>query len=124
MDSARAQLSRPGLLRLAAPAAVLLAVTVAVLLVRVGLDHGAPATGARSGGRVAAASGREPPAHRRRPGAARASRVSTGRTYVVQTGDTLSAIAARRGTTVAALEALNPGVDPSALQVGQTIRVK
>jgi len=42
----------------------------------------------------------------------------------VQTGDTLSAIAARRGTTVAALEALNPGVDPSALQVGQTIRVK
>ncbi len=42
----------------------------------------------------------------------------------VQTGDTFGSIAGRNGTTVAQLEALNPGVSSNALQVGQQIRVK
>jgi LysM repeat protein len=46
------------------------------------------------------------------------------RTYTIQSGDTLGSIAAKTGTTVARLEQLNPGIDPSALRVGQTIRVQ
>ena len=45
-------------------------------------------------------------------------------TYTIQTGDTLGGIAAKTGTTVARLEQLNPGIDPTALRVGQTIRVQ
>jgi len=45
-------------------------------------------------------------------------------TYTVQSGDTLESIATKRGTTVARLEQLNPGADPTALRVGEKIRVK
>jgi lipoprotein NlpD len=52
-------------------------------------------------------------------------RVTVGGVYVrVRKGDTLGSIAARAGTSVARLERLNPGVSPTALQVGQRIRVK
>ena len=37
---------------------------------------------------------------------------------------TLASIAAKTGTTVARLEQLNPGIDPTALRVGDTIRVQ
>ncbi len=48
---------------------------------------------------------------------------STGGSYVVQPGDTLSAIAARAGTTVGALASLN-GLDPShSLLYGTTLRL-
>ena len=43
--------------------------------------------------------------------------------YVVQTGDTLGAIAARYGTTVASLMALNGISNPSMIFVGQNLRV-
>jgi len=46
------------------------------------------------------------------------------RAYTVQSGDTLESIAAKTGTTVARLEQLNPGVDPTALRVGEKIRVQ
>lgn len=41
--------------------------------------------------------------------------------YLVQPGDTLSAIAAQFQTTVEAIQALNPGVDPQRLAVGQPL---
>jgi LysM repeat protein len=44
-------------------------------------------------------------------------------TYTVQAGDTFSTIAAKLGATVAALEAANPGVNPSNLQIGQVIQL-
>lgn len=47
----------------------------------------------------------------------------TYRTYVVQPGDTLSGIAHRFDTTVAALAALNNISDPSKLRVGQVLRI-
>ena len=43
--------------------------------------------------------------------------------YFVKTGDTLGSIAERFGTTVDRLMELNPGIDPQALRVGETIRV-
>jgi len=39
-------------------------------------------------------------------------------------GDTLGTVADRYDTTVEALVELNPGVDPTGLQVGQRLRVK
>src|SRR5690606_26961867 len=43
-------------------------------------------------------------------------------TYVVRAGDSLSKIAARNGTTVAALRELN-GLRSDVIQVGQTIQI-
>ncbi|HML98407.1 MAG TPA: LysM domain-containing protein [Tepidiformaceae bacterium] len=45
------------------------------------------------------------------------------RTYVVRAGDTLSSIAAENGTTVDAIVALNPGLDPNTLPVGEEIQL-
>jgi LysM repeat protein len=44
-------------------------------------------------------------------------------TYSVRSGDTLASIAERLGTTVDRLMELNPGIDPQALRVGQSIHV-
>jgi len=43
--------------------------------------------------------------------------------YTIRAGDTLAAIAQRFNTTVASLLALNPGLNPSRLRVGQVILV-
>ena len=43
--------------------------------------------------------------------------------HLVEPGDTLGEIAGRYGTTVERLQALNPKVEPSALRVGQQIRL-
>ena len=43
--------------------------------------------------------------------------------YSVRSGDTLGVIAERLGTSVDRIVELNPGIDPQALRVGQSIRV-
>jgi LysM repeat protein len=46
----------------------------------------------------------------------------TGTTpYIIRAGDTYYSLAIRFNTTVAAITAANPGVDPNRLQIGQTI---
>jgi LysM repeat protein len=45
-------------------------------------------------------------------------------TYLVRSGDSLSAISARTGVTLVQLEQLNPGLDPIALHPGQRIRLR
>lgn len=84
--------------RIAAPVAFLAAVTIALLLIRAGLDE-TPATGPVA-----------PP-------------VATARSYVVQRGDTLEAIARRFETSVAELQRLNPDLDPVSLPVGRRLRL-
>jgi LysM repeat protein len=44
--------------------------------------------------------------------------------WTVKPGDTLFSIATQFGTSVKELQRLNPDIDPSALQVGQTLVVK
>lgn len=44
-----------------------------------------------------------------------------GGTYTIRPGDTFFSLARRFGTTVEALRAANPGVDPDRLQIGQVI---
>ena len=58
-----------------------------------------------------------PRRRRRRPAAGR-------RFYRIRPGDTLAAIAPRFGLTEVELLALNPGIEPTALRIGQRIRVR
>lgn len=54
-----------------------------------------------------------------------ATTVAPGATqpYVVKQGDTLGAIAANAGLTVEELRAVNPGLQPDTIRVGQTINI-
>ncbi|KAL2070348.1 hypothetical protein VTL71DRAFT_13374 [Oculimacula yallundae] len=46
-----------------------------------------------------------------------------GNKYTIQAGDTYSSIAAKLGTSVEAIQAANPGVNPNSLQIGSQIIV-
>jgi LysM repeat protein len=46
------------------------------------------------------------------------------KTYTVESGDTLTAIAHKTGVPVAELLALNPEVDPQILIAGQTLQLR
>lgn len=46
------------------------------------------------------------------------------KTYTVQTGDTLTAIAHKTGVPVSEILALNPEVDPQILIAGQTLKLR
>ena len=111
--------TRTQLTRFGAPVAFLLAVTIAVLLVRAGLNNGAAPAHTSTLGPVTSITKTavQTPAKtaRTRPAAAY---------FTVRKGDSFGSIAARSGTSVAALERLNPGVSSTALQVGERIRVK
>jgi spore germination protein YaaH len=96
--------------RVAAPAAFLLAATVAVLLVRDGLRRDtAPTTTTIP---------------------VTTTRIDTGtgvvvpRYYRIRDGDTLSLVAERFGTTVDQLLLLNPGVDATDLTPGRRLRIQ
>jgi LysM repeat protein len=106
-------LDRSRATRFAAPAAFLAAITIGAVVVRAGFEHGKhhPKTPTTT---VTSKKKTHKHAHPRHH----------GRTYKIQSGDTFASIAAKTGTTVARLEQLNPGVNPTALRVGETIRVK
>jgi LysM repeat protein len=46
------------------------------------------------------------------------------KTYTVESGDTLTAIAHKTGIPVSTILALNPEVDPQILTVGQTLKLR
>jgi LysM repeat protein len=123
------QPTREELARYGAPAAFLAAVTIAVVLVHNGLSGGGGSSASRPIPTVTTpgSTGRSQ-ATTTRAATTTAASVTTDTTgavyYTVQSGDTLGAIASRYATTSQAIEALNPGVDPAALQPGQRIRVK
>jgi serine-type D-Ala-D-Ala carboxypeptidase/endopeptidase (penicillin-binding protein 4) len=75
----------------------------------------------RAGAESAPEAARQPePAARTQPSAQPAA---GARTYTIRSGDTFDAIARRHGTTAAALQRANPGVDPRRLRPGRTIRL-
>jgi len=129
------------LARFAAPAAFLLAVTIAVLLVRSGLGGGGSSPPAATTTQTTTRAHTTPSVTTLPPVTAPATTTATTATttatapppttsvpgatyYTVQKGDTFTIIAAKSGTTVAQIEQLNPGVSSNALSVGQQIRVK
>jgi len=110
---------RAELARFLAPAAVLLAVTVAVLLVRAGLEGGGKS------GATTPTTKPQPIARSTttRPNPKPKSKPTARRFYTIQSGDTLATVAARFSTTTEKLLALNPTIDPHALSIGQKIRI-
>lgn len=122
--------TRRELARFGAPAAFLAAVTIAVVLVKAGLNggsDGAPTVGVLPTTRSSTVAQTRTKLVLTTP---TASTTTTGTTtpgaeyYVVESGDTLGSIATKYNTTVDELMTLNPGVDPTALTIGQKIRVK
>ena len=99
----------------AAPVAFLAAVTIGALVVHAGLQHG---------GRHHAQGPTTTVTAKKKKTHGHGQTRQHVRTYIVVSGDTLAGIAAKTGTTVARLEQLNPGIDPTALRVGQKIRVQ
>jgi LysM repeat protein len=125
------RVSRQRVSRYVAPAAFLLGVTVAVLLVRAGLGGPAAATGTFGAVTQAGATLSPKPATTATIRRATTATIITftesvaGATYyIVKRGDTFYSIATKEGTSVSELESLNPGVSSNALSVGQKIRVK
>jgi LysM repeat protein len=101
--------------RFLAPAAFLLAVTVAVLLVRSGLRGGDATTTTKAP--------RPQPIVTRSTTTRPKPKPAARRFYTIQSGDTLEIVAARLGTTTQKLLELNPDIDPHALHIGQKIRI-
>ena len=106
------------LARFAAPVAFLAAVTVAVLIVRSGLENG---ESTEPGGGVTVTTTSPGKTSTQPPGA---TTTAGAQFYTIQAGDTLAVIADQYNTTVEQLLVLNPDLDPVALTVGQRIRVK
>lgn len=124
--------TRRELTRYGAPAAFLAAVTIAAILVKAGLNGGSgtppttvalPTTSTTTGATTKIVL--TAPAGGTGSTSATTATTTAGATYyVVQSGDTLGSIAGKFGTTVDQLTTLNPGIDPTALHIGQRIRVK
>lgn len=106
-------MDRSRITRWAAPVAFLAAITIGALVVRAGFQHGKHHTDTPT---TTVTSKRKHTHH-----AHQRHRVKT---YTIQSGDTLASIASKTGTTVARLEQLNHGINPTALRVGQKIRVQ
>jgi len=106
--------------RFLAPIVFLVAVTIAVLLVRSGLsgDDAVTPPGTALETRVTTTSPRTTTT------TTRTTPPQTRRNYSIEAGDTLETIAAQFDTTVERLLTLNPGLDPVALRIGQRIRVE
>ena len=116
---------RRELTRFGVPAAFLLAVTIAVLLVRAGLNSDSQSTTV-AGPTTTAPATTQPETTPKLVLTATAGTTTAApnaQYYVIQTGDTLGGIAAKYNTTVEQLLTLNPELDPNALRPGARIRV-
>jgi len=96
---------RGGWQHYAAPAAFLLAATIAVVLIRAGFESGSDAASTGTG--VAATTGKTPP-----------------RYWSVRAGDTFALISRETGVSVVVIRRLNPGVNSTALFIGERIRIR
>jgi LysM repeat protein len=98
--------------RYVAPAAFLLAVTVAVVLVRSGLEHTSPASPTTTTTRSI-------------PKSPQVSTTADKRQYwTVRAGDTFGVISAKTGVAVPRIERLNPKVTSTSLFIGEKVRIK
>ncbi len=108
--------------RFGAPAAFLLAATIAILLVRSGLqdagDGKSPATTIVK--TAPAKTTTTKPKSKPKP----STGTSASAFYTVAAGDTFGTIASKNGITVTEVERLNPGIKSTSLFIGQKIRVK
>jgi LysM repeat protein len=124
------QRRRQELTRFGVPAAFLAAVTIAVLLIKSGLNGGtgSTTTAALFPTTSTATTTTTKLVITGTQGGATSTATDTtapgAEYYVVQSGDTLGSIAEKYSTTVDELMTLNSGIDPTAMHIGQKIRVK
>jgi LysM repeat protein len=106
--------------RYVAPAAFLLAATVAVLLIRSGLQAGTPTPATTS------AVVTQPHKTVSSTTTTRASTTTAAgpRFWTVQAGDTFGVISSKSGVPVATIEQLNPNVKSTSLFIGQKLRLR
>lgn len=98
--------------RYAAPAAFLLAVTIAVVLVRSGLEH-------------RPSNPRKTTTTRRIPPSPQVSTTANKREYWrVRAGDTFGVISSKTGVPVKRIQKLNPRVTSTSLFIGEKVRIK
>jgi LysM repeat protein len=116
--------------RFAGPVAFLAAATIAVLLIKAGLAGSGGGETTPTVGALPTQATTTTPKSTTKVTVTASPATSTGATtttagtyYTVASGDTLGGIANRYGMTVDDLMRLNPGIDPTALHVGQKIRV-
>jgi len=110
---------RRNLTHYAAPAAFLLAVTIAVLLIR----------SAMTSGETAGPTTTLPPPPVRKTVATtttkkRPTKPAAPRIYTVVAGDTFEVISSKTGVPVARIANLNPNADSNALFIGQKLRLR
>jgi LysM repeat protein len=103
--------------RYVAPAAFLLAATLAVVLVRSGMHAGATTTTTRASATtprktVAATTTTKKPV-----------KPSGRKFWMVEAGDSFGVISTKTGVPVRTLERLNPGVSSTSLVIGQKVRI-
>ena len=109
--------------RLVAPAAFLLAATLAVLLIRSGLHAGQSAKPTTTvvptapHKTVATATTKKKQKPKKAP-------AGTARFWTVQAGDTFGTISAKTGVPVATIQQLNPNVQSTALFIGEKLRIR
>ena len=113
--------------RYAAPAAFLLAVTLAVLLIRSGLESGTraardaqPTTTSTQVGTTTTTTKTTTTSSTRTT----TTTASGKRYWTVRPGDTFSVISSQSGVSVAELARLNPNVSSTSLFIGEKIRIR
>jgi LysM repeat protein len=107
--------------RYAGPAAFLLAATIAILLIRSGLQAGSNPTQTQppiptvTRKRVATTTVRTTTAKAKK---------TTQRFWTVQAGDTFAVISTKSGVPVATIERLNPNAKSTSLFIGEKLRLR
>ena len=106
--------------RYVAPAAFLLAATIAILLIRSGLQAGSPTSTTTSG--VVTQPQKTVASHTTTRGTTTTK--SRPRFWTVQAGDTFGVISSKSGVPVATIQRLNPNVKSTSLFIGQKLRLR
>jgi LysM repeat protein len=113
--------------RYVAPAAFLLAATIAVLLIRSGLRSGTPTATTTIAPLPATTHKHVSTTKTTKTTKRRTTTTATGsgpRFWTVQAGDTFAVISTKTGVPVATIEQLNPNVKSTSLFIGEKLRLR
>jgi LysM repeat protein len=106
--------------RYAAPAAFLLAVTIAVVLIRSGIHSGK----ARTPVTATTVPSRSQTTTTTKKEAKKTKKAPAQRYWTVEAGDTFNVISSKTGVPVATIARLNPNASSTALFIGERIRIR
>ena len=110
--------------RYLAPAAFLLAATIAILLVRSGLQSGSSSKARTTAVTTAPRKTVSAPTTTSSGRSTTTKTTSGTKFWTVQAGDTFGVISSKSGVPVATIEQLNPNVKSTSLFIGQKLRLR